>query len=104
MSSFLLSSNQAYVELKVGVKRHVCFTYIVRSKTRSKHKRVIQSDQDVQVCGIFFVCVRRVDELLCMIHLTLFFFHGCGLSFSFIFFLTCFVGMWHTFFGYTSFF
>ena len=55
MSSFLLSSNQAYVELMVGEKRHVCFDYIVKSKTRSKQKRVIQSDQEVQVCVIFLV-------------------------------------------------
>ena len=54
LPSFLLSSNQAYVELWVGVKRHVCFAYIVKSKTRSKQKQVIQSDQDVQVCGNFF--------------------------------------------------
>ena len=33
-----------------------------------------------------------------------FIFHGCGLSFSFFFFLTCLVGMRHTFFGYASFF
>ena len=50
---FPLSSNQAYVELRVGVKGHVCFAYIIKSKTRSKQKRVIQSDQDVQVCGMF---------------------------------------------------
>ena len=46
----------------------MCFVYVVKSKTRSKQKRVIQSDQDVQVCG-FFVW-QRVDELLCMIHLS----------------------------------
>ena len=55
------------MELRVGVKRHVCFAYIVKSKTRSKQKRVIQSDQDVQVCGNFWW---RVDELLWMIHLS----------------------------------
>ena len=38
LPSFLLSSNRAYVELRVGVKRHVWFTYIVKSKTRSKQK------------------------------------------------------------------
>ena len=32
-----------------------------------------------------------------------FIFHGCGLPFSLFFFKTCFVGMWHTFFGYASF-
>ena len=58
MPSFLLPSDQAYVELRVGAKRHVCFAYIVKSKTRSKQERVIQSDQDVQVCGniCFFLC------------------------------------------------
>ena len=38
LPSFLISSNQAYVELRVGVKRHVCFAYIVKPKTRSKQK------------------------------------------------------------------
>ena len=54
------------MELRVGAKRHVCFAYIVKSKIGSKQKRVIQSDQDVQVCGIFFV----VDELLRLILLS----------------------------------
>ena len=54
--------------------------------------------------GIFCVCVRRVDELLCMIHLTSFFpwMWTIFLFFSLLF-LTCLVGMWHTFFGYASF-
>ena len=54
--------------------------------------------------GIFvFVCVE--DGLTSLHDPSLFFiFHGCGLSFSFFFFLTCLVGMWHTFFGYASFF
>ena len=51
---FLLSSNQVYVELKVGVKRHAFFTYVAKSKTRSKKEHVINLDQDVQVCGFFF--------------------------------------------------
>ena len=46
--------------LRVGVERHVCFACITKSKTRFEQKRVIQSDQDVQVCGIFLVD----DELL----------------------------------------
>ena len=86
LPSFLLSSNQACVELRVGAKWHVCFAYIVKSKTRSKHKRVIQSDQDVQVCGIFFW---RVDELLRMIYLSpcIFFLrHGLYIFFSFLLF------------------
>ena len=43
------------MELRVGVKRHVCFACIVKSKARSKQKRVIQPDQEVQVCEIFLV-------------------------------------------------
>ena len=43
------------MELRVGVKRHVCFAYIVKSKIGSKQKRVIQSDQDVHVCVSFFM-------------------------------------------------
>ena len=100
LPSFLLSSNLAYVELRAGVERHVCFAYIVKSKTRSKQKRVIQSDQDVQVCGnVFFGGWTPFHDS------SLFFiFLGCGLSFSilFSFFWTCLVGMWHTLFGYAS--
>ena len=51
LPSFLLSFNQAYVELRKGVKRHACFACVAESKTRSKKKRVINLDQDVQVCG-----------------------------------------------------
>ena len=57
LPSFLLSFNQAYVESRVGVKRHTCFAYVAKSKTRSKKKQVINLEQDVQVCGainIFF--------------------------------------------------
>ena len=57
MPYFLLSFNQAYVELRVRVKRHACFAYVAKSKIRSKKKQVINLDQDVQVCGainIFF--------------------------------------------------
>jgi len=43
------------VGLRVGVERHVCLACIAESKTRSKQKRVIQSDQDVQVFGLFLV-------------------------------------------------
>ena len=43
------------MELRVGVERHACFASVAKSKTRSKQKRVIQSDQDVQVCGFFLV-------------------------------------------------
>ena len=51
LPSFLLSFNQAYVELLIGVKRHACFAYVAKSKARSKKKQVINLDQDVQVCG-----------------------------------------------------
>ena len=51
LPSFLLSFNQAYVELRIGVERHACFAYIAKSKSSSKKKQVINLDQDVQVCG-----------------------------------------------------
>ena len=55
LPSFLLSFNQAYVELRIGVERHACFACVAKSKSRSKNKRVINLDQDVQVCGdIYF--------------------------------------------------
>ena len=41
------------MELGVGVKRHACFAYVAKSKTRSKEEHVINLDQDVQVCGFF---------------------------------------------------
>ena len=79
------------MELRVGEKRHVCFAYIVKSKIESKQKRVIQSDQDVQVCGIV---LWRVDELLCMIHLSSLFSMDVDylslFSFLFFFFLSLF--------------
>jgi hypothetical protein len=48
LPSFLLPSDQAYVELRVGAKRHVCFAYIVKSKTKSKQEQVIQSDNYIK--------------------------------------------------------
>ena len=67
---FFLPSNQAYVELRVGIKWHVCFAYVIESKTKSKQKRVIQPDQKVQVCGIYIFFLWIVDEILCMIYLS----------------------------------
>ena len=60
LPSFLLSFNQAYVELRIGVKRHACFACVAKSKSRSKKKRVINLDQDVQVCiYVYFLVVSR---------------------------------------------
>ena len=61
LPSFLLSSNQAYVELRIGVKRYACFAYVAKSKTRSKKKQVINLDQDVQVCGDKYIFSFWVD-------------------------------------------
>ena len=61
LPSFLLSFNQAYVELRVGVDRHACFAYVAKSKTRSKKKQVINLDQDVQVCGDKYIFSFWVD-------------------------------------------
>ena len=92
------------MELRVGAKRHVCFSYVVKSKTRSKQKRVIQPDQEVQVCGIFLVDSgwTPLDD----VSLSLYFFSWTWAIYIFFFFtifLTCLVDMWHTFFGYASF-
>ena len=95
----LLSSNQAYVELRAGVKRHVCFAYIVKSKTRSKQKRVIQSDQNVQVCENIFFCGGWMNSFAWSFFLLYFPWMWTIFLFSF---LTCHVGIWHTFFGYES--
>ena len=118
---FFLPANQAYLELWVGNERHVCFACIVKSKSRSERKQVIQLDQEVQVCGKFLVeC-----ELLCMIHLSPLFiyFFGHGLPFLscffdmpcgnvayllwacifYTFFWHSLSSMWHTFFGCASF-
>ena len=119
LPSFLLSFKQAYVELRIRVKRHACFACVVESKTRSKKKQVINLDQDV-VCGYFFSF--WVDGVWTPCHEPSLSFLGCGLSFSLsflsdmpcghvayllwaciLFFVTCFVSMWHTFFGYASF-
>ena len=85
------------MELRVGVKRHACFAYVAKSETRSKQKRVIQSDQDVQVCANCFWW--RVDKLLCMILLSSLF----SLDVDYLSLFLCLVSMWHTFFGYESF-
>ena len=53
------------------------------------------------MCVDFFQ--QRVDELLCIIHLSSLFSLDVDYIPPFFFLLTCLVGMWHTFFGYASF-
>ena len=54
MLCLFLPTTNAYVEL-IGVensmKEHTCNAYIVKSNLRSKESLVIQSNQDVHVCG-----------------------------------------------------
>ena len=72
------------MELRVGVKRHVCFAYIAKSKSRSKKKLVINLDHDVQVCGDnFFSFGWMVYELLFMNDLSPLFFLDVGYLFLF---------------------
>jgi hypothetical protein len=33
-------------------RRHTCIAHVAKSKTGSEENQVIQSDQDMQVCGI----------------------------------------------------
>ena len=57
----------------------------------------------IEMCkSVVFFYWQRVDELLCMIHLSSLFFLDVDYL-SLFFLLTCLVGMWHTFFGYASF-
>jgi hypothetical protein len=50
---FSANVNYAYVELGVGMKRHTCFSYVAKSKAGFEKKQLMQSDQDMQVCGNF---------------------------------------------------
>ena len=76
---------------------------LLSQKPDPNEKQVINLDQDVQVCGYMYFWW-RMEELLCMNHLVSFSFYlDRGYLFLFSLFLTCLVGMWHTFFGYASF-
>ena len=65
-----------------------------------KEKQVINLDQDVQVCGYFWWMVDETPLYEFSLPCNIF---GMGCIFFFFFFLTCLVGVWHTFFGYASF-
>ena len=77
---------------------------LLSQKPDPKEKQVINLDQDVQVSG-YFSFWWMVDELICMIPLSPFFsLFFLDMGYVFLLLLTCLVGMWHTFFGYASFF
>ena len=57
----------------------------------------------IKMCKYVDFFWQRVDELLCMIHLSSLFSLDVDYLSLFFFLLTCLVGMWHTFFGYASF-
>ena len=107
----LLPFIQAYVGLRVGMEGLVCLACIAESKTRSEHKRVIQSDQDVQVFGLFLVIwgwtllhdslsntCYQLFFLTCPCKHVAYLLWVCIFSF-FLFFLTYSLSMWSTFFG-----
>ena len=56
----------------------------------------------IKMCKCVDFFWQRVDELLCMIHLSSLFFLGVDYL-SLFFLLTCLMGMWHTLLGYASF-
>jgi len=87
MPSFSPTSNKAYVEFRVGIKRHACFSYVAKSKAESKKKQVMQSDQEVQVCGNFWW---MEDKLLCMNQLSYLFPLSLGTRAIFLFSLSLF--------------
>ena len=101
-----LPANQAYLELWVGIRGTFSLLIFVKSKTRSKQKQRIQSDQEVQVCGIFFLVVSGwtpLDDLSLFVYI---YFSWTWAIYIYIFFFSffiCLVDMWHTFFGYASF-
>ena len=61
------------------------------------------SDQEVQVCGIFLVDSGWTPLYDLSLSLYIFFLDMGYIFFLLFFFLTCLVDMWHTFFGYASF-
>ena len=65
-----------------------------------KEKQVISLDQDVQVSGYFWTVVDETPLYEFSLPCNIF---GMGCILFFFFFLTCLVGVWHTFFGYASF-
>ena len=69
---------------------------LLTQKQDPSRKRVIQPDQDVQVCGLFLV----IHELLLPDSFSLCYFQPWAIN---IFFWHAFASMWHTFFGYASF-
>ena len=73
---------------------------LLSQKLDSKEKQVINLDQDVQVCGYFWCMVDETPLYEFSLPCNIF---GMGCIFFFFFFLTCLVGVWHTFFGYASF-
>ena len=85
MPSFSPTSNKAYVEFRVGIKRHACFSYVAKSKAESKKKQVMQSDQEVQVCGNIWW---MEDKLLCMNQLSYLFPLSLGTRAIFLFSLS----------------
>jgi hypothetical protein len=61
---------KAYMEL-IGIgkckKEHTYNTYIVKSNLRSKESWVIQSNQDVHVCGVMEIYMVAILILLCFL-------------------------------------
>ena len=98
---FLLSSNQAYVELRVGVKEACLILLMLLSQRLDPSRNESYNLIKMCKCVDFFLAeggwTPLYDQSLFFIFLE------CGLSF-FFFLLTCLVGMWHTFFWYAYFF
>ena len=69
-----------------------------------QEKQVISLDQDVQVCGYFWWMVDETPSYEFSLPCIYIYIFLVWAIFSLSVFLTCLVGMWHTFFGYASFF
>jgi hypothetical protein len=64
-----------------------------------KEKQVTNLDRDVKVFGYFWWMVDETPLYDFSLPCNIF-----GMGYIFFFFLSCLGGMWHTFFGYASFF
>lgn len=71
--------------VQAGIRKHTCTAYVAKSKTGSKKKLVMQSDQEVLVCG--YMDDGCMDNSFCMTLSLLYFKYGLYIFFPFFLFL-----------------
>lgn len=70
--------------VQAGIRKHTCTAYVAKSKTGSKKKLVMQSDQEVLVCG--YMDDGCMDNSFCMTLSLLYFKYGLYIYLFFSFF------------------